>query len=87
MKPNDSTQDSAVGPILPHAITPEARLAQEFLATLHNPRESWAQPFEVWADAEALGSELRREVKITVLRIRMFSAVARHAKRAARAHR
>ncbi len=60
------------------AISDDARLAEAFLATLENPRASWAHPFEIWADERGLARELRRSVRITVLRLRMFGAVARH---------
>jgi hypothetical protein len=61
-----------------HPITDEAQLATAFLETLIDPRAPWAAAFEAWADARGLGPELRRSVRITVLRLRMFGAVERH---------
>jgi hypothetical protein len=70
-----------------HAITQEAQLATAFMETLTDPRAPWAAAFERWADGRGLGSEMRRSVRITVLRIRMFGAVERHRQRAARVRR
>lgn len=67
-----------------HAITDEARLATAFLETLSDPRAPWAATFETWADGRGLSPELRRSVRITVLRLRMFGALSRHRPRRAR---
>lgn len=56
----------------------EVKLAEEFLGTLANPRASWAALFETWADERGLDEAMARTVKVTVLRLRTFGAIARH---------
>jgi len=65
----------------PRAITPEYRLAHQFLATLENPRAPWAARYDAWAKAEKVSGELRLAVKVTILRLRTFGAIERSARR------
>ena len=64
-----------------HIISADLRHAQQFLAELTDPRAPWADRFEAWARERNLGPELARQVKATVLRLRMFAAVERSGRR------
>lgn len=64
-----------------YAVTEELRLAQEFLAGLADPRAPWADRFTTWAQERGLGADLARTVKVTVLRLRTFGAIAKHERR------
>ncbi len=64
----------------PFVVSAVAKYAYAYLDG-RDARSPWADDFEKWADEHGLGPELRRSVKITILRLRMFSAVGRHARR------
>lgn len=55
-------------------VSQEAKLAQSFLAGLSDPRAAWADLYERFADEQHLSPELRRAVRLTVLRLRVFHA-------------
>ena len=69
----------------PRTVTREAELAYAFLATLSDPRQSWNDLYLVWAKERGLDEATARTVKTTVLRIRVFGALERSSRRAARA--
>lgn len=71
------------GPSIPRALTPEARLAEEFLGMLTDNRRPWAESFAPWAAEKNLSPDLARRVRITVLRLRMFGALERGRRRPA----
>jgi len=74
-------RDAEVGPAMPRVVTQELQLAQEFLGTLPDLRSPWSELFERFADERALAPAMRRAVRTAVLRLRIFHAIERSARR------
>ena len=70
-----------VGLDLPRVVTAEVTLARAFLATLPDQRLPWSARYETWADEQELSLELKRSVKTTILRLRIFHTIERSARR------
>jgi hypothetical protein len=62
-----------------------AALAEAFLAELGDVRDLWVSRFEQWTRERGLSAERAREVKVQVLRLRVFHATERHEARRRRA--
>jgi hypothetical protein len=67
-----STSPGAPGPL---------ELAQEFLAETASDPRPWPASFAAWAEAHGLHERTARDVRVAVIRQRVFRAFGRHARR------
>jgi len=62
-------------------VTQELALAHAFLLSLSDPRASWATLFDIFAREKQLSPDLARSTRICVLKLRVFGAIERTARR------
>lgn len=71
-----------MGPVAaPRCVTFEVEMARAFLATLPDERTPWASRLTEWCRERKLSEAQEKAIRITTLRLRVFSTVVRSTRR------